>query len=81
MSASTPFRGVLMWYSCIAYVLNIRKYWRLPISQAYARGVEEFVRLRARHEMATMAAEMEARNHGADFLRDPYVRPLPTTPS
>ena len=63
--------------SCIAYTMNIRTHQRLPISQAYAKAVAEFAHLRARQEMATMAAEMEARYHGADFLRDPFVRFLP----
>ena len=45
----------------------------MPITQAYAKATAEFVHLRARHEMATMAAEMEARHHGATFGPDPFV--------
>ena len=60
--------------SCIAFTLNLRDVQKLPISEAYRRSTAEFVRLRARHEMATKAAEMEARHYGAEFKRDPFVR-------
>jgi hypothetical protein len=43
------------------------------MTRAYQKATKEFVALRARHEMATMAAEIEARHYGAEFKFTPFV--------
>jgi len=58
----------------IAFSLNLRDYFDMSLNAAYAQACKEFVQLRAAHEMATMAAEMEARFYGAEFKRDPFER-------
>jgi small subunit ribosomal protein S23 len=45
----------------------------VPLSAAYARATDEFVALRAQHEVATLAAAAEARALGAEFKRDDWV--------
>lgn len=46
----------------------------VSISEAYALATEEFVSLRGRHQLATLAAEIEARHYGAEFKPDVFVR-------
>ena len=55
-------------------MLNLQKTMGATISVAYEQATSEFVKLRAKHEMASMAAELEARHYGAEFLKDPFVR-------
>ncbi|KAK8858550.1 hypothetical protein IAR55_002779 [Kwoniella newhampshirensis] len=59
---------------CISFVTNLRKTRQVPLSEAYAIATKEFVALRARHELATLAAEMEARHYGAEFKPDAFER-------
>lgn len=54
-------------------MLSLSAHHRLPLTQAYAIATNEFVQLRAAHEMATLAAEQEARAHGAVFQPTPAV--------
>ncbi|ORY31372.1 mitochondrial ribosomal protein S25-domain-containing protein [Naematelia encephala] len=58
----------------VEFVLNLRQMQGLSLSRAYKQATEEFVKLRARHEMATMAAEIEARHWGAEFPTEPFER-------
>ncbi|KAL7423114.1 mitochondrial ribosomal small subunit component [Cryptotrichosporon argae] len=58
----------------IDFTLILHKHHALSLSHAYAQATAEFVVLRARHELATIAAEHEARAHGATFRRDPFTR-------
>ncbi|WWC62600.1 mitochondrial 37S ribosomal protein mS23 [Kwoniella dejecticola CBS 10117] len=58
----------------IAFVINIQKTRSIPISDAYAIATREFIALRARHEQATIAAEIEARYYGAEFKPDAFER-------
>ncbi|WVR06316.1 hypothetical protein IAU60_003346 [Kwoniella sp. DSM 27419] len=59
---------------CIEFVLNVHRTRQLPLSEAYAIATKEFVALRARHEVATIAAEVEGRFYGAEFKPDAYER-------
>ncbi|WVQ65752.1 uncharacterized protein L199_003930 [Kwoniella botswanensis] len=58
----------------IAFVLNVQQTRQIPISEAYAIATREFISLRARHEQATIAAEIEARQYGAEFKPDAFER-------
>ncbi|KAK4684339.1 small subunit ribosomal protein S23, partial [Tremellales sp. Uapishka_1] len=60
--------------NCIAFTLNLHHSKKLPLSKAYEVATSEFIELRASHEMATIAAEIEARHHGATFKRSPFQR-------
>lgn len=60
--------------SCIEFVINVRNTRNVSISEAYALATEEFVSLRGRHQLATLAAEIEARHYGAEFKPDVFVR-------
>ena len=53
-----------------------------PLTTAYNQATKEFTALRARYEMASMAAELEARHHGAEFKETAFVSDLtlPITP-
>ena len=44
------------------------------MTEAYARAIDEFTRLRAAHEAATIAAHAEATAHGASFGANQFVR-------
>lgn len=55
-------------------MINLRNTRDLSISEAYALATEEFVSLRGRHQLATLAAEIEARHYGAEFKPDVFVR-------
>lgn len=57
----------------IQFALNVRDQSGCSLQDAYDRAVSEFVKLRAAHEMATQAAETEARYAGAQFKRDEWV--------
>lgn len=46
----------------------------MSLSNAYVKATGEFVKLRARYEMAQIASELEARHHGAEFSETPIVR-------
>ncbi|WVF69210.1 hypothetical protein IAT40_003986 [Kwoniella sp. CBS 6097] len=59
---------------CIEFVLNIQRTRPVPLSEAYAIATAEFVQLRGRHELATLAAEVEARHYGAEFKADAFER-------
>ncbi|WVW84703.1 hypothetical protein I302_106737 [Kwoniella bestiolae CBS 10118] len=58
----------------ISFVLNVQQTRQIPISEAYAIATREFINLRARHEQATIAAEIEARHYGAEFKPDAFER-------
>ncbi|WWC70791.1 mitochondrial 37S ribosomal protein mS23 [Kwoniella pini CBS 10737] len=58
----------------ISFVINIQKTRSIPISDAYAIATREFIKLRARHEQSTIAAEIEARYYGAEFKPDAFER-------
>lgn len=60
--------------SCIEFVINLKNTRNVSISEAYALATEEFVSLRGRHQLATSAAEIEARHYGAEFKHDVFVR-------
>lgn len=55
-------------------MINLRNTRDLSISEAYALATEEFVSLRGRHQLATLAAEMEGRHYGAEYKPDVFVR-------
>ena len=59
--------------SLIEYTLKIHDEGT-SLTNAYNQATEEFVALRAKYEMTTMAAELEARHWGARFDRTPFVR-------
>ncbi|WVQ96712.1 hypothetical protein IAU59_003819 [Kwoniella sp. CBS 9459] len=59
---------------CIEFVLNVQRTRSIPLSDAYAIATAEFVELRGRHELATLAAEVEARHYGAEFKSDAFER-------
>jgi small subunit ribosomal protein S23 len=59
--------------STIAFVLNLHHTFKKPMSEAYEIAVTQFTDLRARHELATLAAEAESRANGSTFKRDPFV--------
>lgn len=63
--------------SCIEFVINLKNTRNVSISEAYALATEEFVSLRGRHQLATLAAEIEARHYGAEFKHDVFVRVVP----
>lgn len=56
----------------IEFVLNLHENGK-SLTAAYAQATDEFVELRAAHEMATLAAAQEARMYGAEFKRDDWV--------
>ncbi|WRT67749.1 uncharacterized protein IL334_004721 [Kwoniella shivajii] len=58
----------------ISFVLNLQQTQSMPISEAYSIATREFIALRAKHEQATIAAEIEARYHGAEFKPDAFER-------
>lgn len=55
-------------------MINLKNTRDVSISEAYALATEEFVSLRGRHQLATLAAEIEARHYGAEFKPDVFVR-------
>ncbi|KIR57236.1 hypothetical protein I315_00401 [Cryptococcus gattii Ru294] len=59
---------------CIEFVINLKTTRDVSISEAYALATEEFVSLRGRHQLATLAAEIEARHYGAEFKPDVFER-------
>ncbi|KGB74866.2 hypothetical protein CNBG_0704 [Cryptococcus deuterogattii R265] len=59
---------------CIEFVINLKNTRDVSISEAYALATEEFVSLRGRHQLATLAAEIEARHYGAEFKPDVFER-------
>ncbi|WVQ73154.1 hypothetical protein IAR50_002718 [Cryptococcus sp. DSM 104548] len=59
---------------CVEFVVNLKNSRGLPITEAYEQATEEFVQLRARHQLATVGAELEARHYGAGFKRDAFER-------
>ncbi|EIW73688.1 hypothetical protein TREMEDRAFT_73137 [Tremella mesenterica DSM 1558] len=58
---------------CISFTMTLHERG-IPLARAYWRATDEFVELRARHEQATLAAELEARHHGAIFKLDAFQR-------
>jgi small subunit ribosomal protein S23 len=70
---------MMLIYSCVQFTLSLHRHHELPLTQAYTISTKEFVKLRGAHELATQAAEMEARAHGAVFTSDPWVR-VPSSP-
>lgn len=58
----------------VVFTLNLHDNHGLSMSAAYLRATDEFVKLRATHEVATLAAAAEARAYGAVFKRDEFVR-------
>lgn len=69
-------KGGMDMNSCIEFVINLKNTRDVSISEAYALATEEFVSLRGRHQLATLAAEIEARHYGAEFKPDVFVRIL-----
>jgi len=66
--------------SCVQFTLSLHRHHKVPLTQAYAISTKEFAKLRGAHELATQAAEAEARAHGAIFTSDPWVRlPFPSS--
>jgi small subunit ribosomal protein S23 len=65
-------RGMLIG-SCVQFTLSLHRYHDVPLTQAYTIATKEFVKLRGAHELATQAAQAEARAHGAIFTSDPWV--------
>jgi hypothetical protein len=63
--------------SCVQFTLSLHRHHKVPLTQAYAISTKEFAKLRGAHELATQAAEAEARAHGAIFTSDPWVSPIP----
>jgi len=61
--------------SCVQFTLSLHRHHKVPLTQAYAISTKEFAKLRGAHELATQAAEAEARAHGAIFTSDPWVSP------
>ncbi|KAL0255638.1 hypothetical protein I308_100443 [Cryptococcus tetragattii IND107] len=59
---------------CIEFVINLKNTRNVSISEAYALATEEFVSLRGRHQLATLAAEIEGRHYGAEFKPDVFER-------
>lgn len=59
--------------SCIQFTLSLQRHHDVPLTRAYSIATKQFVQLRAAHELATQAAEAEARAHGASFTADPWV--------
>ncbi|WVQ82996.1 hypothetical protein IAT38_005134 [Cryptococcus sp. DSM 104549] len=59
---------------CVAFVLNLHHFHDTSMSDAYILATEEFAVLRARHQLATMAAELEARHYGVEFKPDVFER-------
>ncbi|KPV78177.1 uncharacterized protein RHOBADRAFT_23138, partial [Rhodotorula graminis WP1] len=53
---------------CIAFITNLTTSHALPLAVAYPHGVAQFRTLRAEHETATRAAQLEAESHGARFF-------------
>ncbi|GAA5901671.1 hypothetical protein JCM8208_001572 [Rhodotorula glutinis] len=53
---------------CIAYITNLVTSHALALSTAYPHGLAQFRTLRAEHETATRAAQLEAQSHGAHFF-------------
>jgi small subunit ribosomal protein S23 len=62
--------------SCVQFTLSLHRHHKVPLTQAYAISTKEFAKLRGAHELATQAAEAEARAHGAIFTSDPWVSPF-----
>jgi hypothetical protein len=61
--------------SCVQFTLSLHRHHKVPLTRAYAISTKEFAKLRGAHELATQAAEAEARAHGAIFTSDPWVSP------
>lgn len=57
----------------VEFTLNLHETQGFSLSDAYARATGEFVALRAQHEMASLAAQAEARHYGASFALDQWV--------
>lgn len=53
----------------------------MALQLAYDEAVSQFCQLRAHHEMASQAAETEARHYGAKFKRDEWVSICPPSNS
>lgn len=53
----------------------------MALQLAYDEAVSQFCQLRAHHEMASQAAETEARHYGAKFKRDEWVSACSPVPS
>lgn len=66
--------------STIAFITNLHMAFHISLSQAYAKGVEQFVRLRGIHEVATLAAEQEALYRGHIYKKNVFVRRRPHSP-
>ena len=62
--------------SCVQFTLSLHRHHNVPLTQAYTISTKEFAKLRGAHELATQAAEAEARAHGAIFTSDPWVSSL-----
>ena len=60
--------------STVDFTVHLKNNAGLSKSQAYTKATGEFVYLRGQHEMATLAAEMEARHWGAEFKESPFER-------
>lgn len=58
--------------STIEYTIKLQDEG-LSLSRAYQAATEEFVQLRGKYEMASLAAEYEARHHGATFSPNSIV--------
>jgi small subunit ribosomal protein S23 len=61
--------------SMIEYTIKLQDEG-MTATAAYKTATDEFVYLRAKHEMASMAAEIEARHHGGEFSATPIVSHL-----
>ncbi|GAA5837322.1 hypothetical protein JCM9279_005653 [Rhodotorula babjevae] len=53
---------------CIAYITHLTTLHALPLHAAYPHGLAQFRTLRAEHETATRAAQLEAQAHGATLF-------------
>ncbi len=60
-------------HSAIAYIANLHTHFHMSLSQAYSRGCEQFDYLRSINEIATFAAETEARHNGAKYKKNVFV--------
>lgn len=66
-------RYALFSRSTIAYIANLHDHFHMSLSQAYSRGCEQFDHLRSVDEIATFAAENEARHNGARYKKNVFV--------
>ncbi|BEJ17625.1 hypothetical protein CspHIS471_0610260 [Cutaneotrichosporon sp. HIS471] len=58
----------------VEFTLNLHGDKGMSLSDAYKQATDEFIALRAAHEMATLAAQGEAVAYGAEFKRSEHQR-------